>query len=135
MSEQMFNICSQIHVKLSSLLSHFALETLWHKLFLFSLRLCPSMSPAVSLRTGKGIALNLLSCATLLATASRVPAINCEICKAAVRSLIPAAYVSIQRRVSCFPPLYVAQNSQISLLPAVHFGGNFRNCVKVNPCP
>jgi hypothetical protein len=101
--------------------------------------LCASMSPAVNLRTGKGIALNLLSCVALLATASRVPAMQLRnwqsggifahsrrLCvNSAARLVSPTDFLRFSARK-------ILNSAPISLLPADSFGGNFLFCINFN---
>ena len=52
-----------------------------------------------------------------MAAISPIPAGQSRNDYAAVRSLILAAFVSIRRRFSSFPPIFVSQNSQYGACP------------------
>lgn len=77
-----------------------------------ALLLSASMSPAVSLRTGKGVALSL--CFWLERQFALVfPPDNADCAAAAPASRIVAACAPLQWLLPRLPPLGVAQNSQI----------------------
>ena len=111
MSEQMFNISPQIHVKLTSCIMSIVLEAVsCHFLsFRAMLSLCEN-----GCHFGGSIAL--------------LPLANGENWQAALASAVVAAFVPIRWLLSCLPPILWRKSrnpAAVPVLAAVHFGDNF----------